>query len=313
MKHLTIFLATLLIAVSGAEAKPLIPIPTQLFLIMKFVPFTILLLAFPCLVPTLAVAEEVRLSSLDLRHVQQRDGKPAADLAVGGKPLAIAGKGYAHGVGTQAPSVLHLDLKGGSSRFTAQVGVQDDGNAKNKIGAEFIIEGDDKVLWTSPLMRDGTAARAVDLDLTGVKKLALKVNGGFDSAISCMPDKANWAEAAFHVTGAKPVTTAAPATTPRWIPGEGLTTEWRVGKDRRLPHADFIEQGGLKVGQVVHYRVDGKHALSMKRSVVWPSVESLFMESPASACRRLASLITNRAAKNKESSPPGFTRFRTPP
>ncbi len=235
---------------------------------MKLAHLSSLLLA----IPSLLTAEELRLSSLDLKHMQQRDGKPTADLAVGEKPMSIAGKAYTHGCGTQAPSVLHLDLKGGSSRFTAQVGVQDEGNAKNGIGAEFIIEGDDKVLWTSPLMRDGMAAQAVDLDLSGVKKLALKVNSGFDSAIDGKPDKANWADAVFQITGAKPVTIAAPTTAPRWLLGEGLTTEWKIGNDKRLPHADFIEQGGLRVGQVVHYRVDGEQALSMKRSVVWPSL-----------------------------------------
>jgi hypothetical protein len=240
---------------------------------MKPARFATLLLA----IPSLLAAEEVRLSSLDLKHMLQQDGKPGVDQTAHGKkeiakPLGIAGKTYEHGIGTQAPSALHLDLQGGSSRFTAQVGVQDDGNAKNRTGAEFIIEGDDKALWTSPLMREGMAAQAVDLDLSGVKKLALKVNGGFASAIGGKRDKANWADAVFHVNGAKPVTIAAPATPSRWLLGEGLTTEWRVAKDQRLPHADFIEQGGLRVGQVVHYRVDGKHVLAMKRSVVWPSL-----------------------------------------
>ena len=72
------------------------------------------------------------------------------------------------------------------------------------------------------------------------------MNGGFDSALDGKPNKANWAEAVFHVTGAKPATTAAPTTPSRWVLGEGLTTEWPVGKDQRLPHADFIEQGGLQ-------------------------------------------------------------------
>jgi hypothetical protein len=136
--------------------------------------------------------EEVRLSSLDLNRIQQRDGRPGVDQAAYGKkevakPLSIAGKTYEHGCGTQAPSVLHLELQGGTRRFTAQVGVQDEGNAKNNGGAEFVIEGDDKVLWTSPLMREGKAAQAVDLGLSGVRKLALKVNGGFDSALDGKP------------------------------------------------------------------------------------------------------------------------------
>ena len=88
--------------------------------------------------------------------------------------------------------------------------------------------------------------------------LALRVTDGFDGTDH---DHADWAEATFRVTGAKPVTVAAPPTPPRWVLGEGLTTVWPVAKDPRLPHADFIEQGGLRVGQVVNYRVDGRARL----------------------------------------------------
>lgn len=218
----------------------------------------------------LSAAEDVRLSSLDLSHMQQGKGKPLADHATNGKPLSIAGHEYTHGVFTHAPSVLHVNLQGGSNRFTAQVGVNDNGPAsKDRGSVEFVIEGDGKVLWSSPLIRGGMAAQAVDLDLSGVKALALRVNDGFDSPDH---DDATWAEATFHVTGPKPVTVAAPTTPPRWVLGKDQTTEWQVSKDQRLPHSDFIEQGGLKVGQVVRYRIDGERNLSIKRSVVWPSL-----------------------------------------
>lgn len=217
-----------------------------------------------------AAADDVRLSSLDLSRAQQGNGKPGVDQTVDGKPLRIAGHQYAHGFGTHAPSVLHLDLQRGSTRFTAKVGVDDQGQAATrKGGVEFIIEGDGKVLWCSPLLRGGMPAHAVDLDVSGVTQLALRVTDGFDGTAG---DKADWAEASFRVTGAKPKTVAAPPVPPRWILGKGLTTEWPVTKDVRLPHADFIEQGGLRVGQVVNYRVDAQRTLSMKRSVVWPGL-----------------------------------------
>ena len=228
------------------------------------------LLAAGLLAANAAAAEDVRLSSLDLRRAQQADGKPGVDRAAGGKPLRIAGQEFTHGFGTSAPSILHLDLQGGSTRFSAKVGVDDQGQTNKKNGSvEFIIEGDGKVLWCSPLMRGGAPAQPVDLDLTGVKRLALRVTDGFDGT---QHDQADWAEAIFQVTGAKPQTVAAPPTPPRWVLGDGLTTVWPVTQDARLPHADFIEQGGLRVGQVVSYRVDAKHALSMKRSVVWPTL-----------------------------------------
>jgi hypothetical protein len=217
-----------------------------------------------------STAEEVSLSSLDLSRVQQGNGKPGVNRSVDGKPLGIAGHEYKQGLGTHAPSILHLDLQGGSTRFTAKVGIDDNGDANQKKGSvEFIIEGDGKVLWCSPLMRGGMKAQRIDLDLSGVKMLALRVTDGFDGTDN---DRADWAEASFRVTGAKPKTVAAPPTPPRWILGKDLTTEWPVTKDKRLPHADFIEQGGLRVGQVVNYRVDAQRALSMKRSVIWPGL-----------------------------------------
>jgi hypothetical protein len=217
-----------------------------------------------------AAAEEVRLSSLDLGLTRQGEGKPEVDRSMGKKPLRIAGQGFAHGLGTRAPSVLHIDLQGGCTRFTARVGLDDEGRDKVTGGSvEFLVEGDGKVLWCSPVMRGGMLSQAVDLDLTGVKRLALRVTDGFDGTDR---DHADWAEAVFHVNGAKPVAVAAPETPPRWRLGEGLTTEWLPARDLRLPHADFIEQGGLRVGQVVSYRVDARRALTLKRSVVWPGL-----------------------------------------
>jgi hypothetical protein len=79
------------------------------------------------LVVNVSLAEQVRLSSLDLGHVQQGNGHPGVDRSADDKPLCIAGKAFNHGLSTFAPSVLHIDLHGGSSRFTAQVGINDSG------------------------------------------------------------------------------------------------------------------------------------------------------------------------------------------
>ena len=223
-------------------------------------------------VATAGAVEEVHLSSLDLTRTQQGEGKPGVDLSVQGKPLSIAGKKYSHGFGTHADSVLHVDLHGGSARFTAQVGINDEGSPVKQDGSvEFIIEGDGKTLWSSPLMRGGMPAQVVDLDVSGVQMLTLRADDGFDGTNR---DHADWAEASFRVTGVKPKTVPAPPTAPRWTLGAGQSTVWSVSKDLRLPHADFIEQGGLRVGQVVNYRIDAQRALTMKRTVVWPGLRA---------------------------------------
>gem|GEM_PF-3596301 len=110
----------------------------------------------------LATATEIQLSSLDLTHVQQNEGKPGIDRSASDHPIRIAGRHFAHGFGTHSPSVLHLDLAGGCSRFTAQVGIT--GNERlvpKSASAEFVIEGDGKVLWCSPIMRGGMNAHPV--------------------------------------------------------------------------------------------------------------------------------------------------------
>ena len=221
---------------------------------------------------SLSAVEDVRLSSLDLSRMQQGDGKPGIDRSFDGKPLRIAGQDFAHGVGTHAPSVLHLALLGGCRRFTAQVGIADlDSPPKSDGSAEFIIEGDGRTLWCSPLLRGGMPAVNVDVDLTGIKYVVLRVGDGFDGNHR---DHAVWAAATFQVTGVAPTTIPAPTTAARWQLGEGLTTMWPVTSDTRLPHADFIEQGGLCVAQVVHYRVDASRTLAVKRSVVWPGLRN---------------------------------------
>ena len=77
-----------------------------------------------------------------------------------------------------------------------------------------------------------------------------------------------------------------PLPPPRWILGQGMSTVWPVATDPRLPHGDFIEQGGLRCGQVVDYRVDEQHRLSLKRGVVWPCLRILPNDTTGSLIRQ---------------------------
>ena len=195
-------------------------------------------------------------------------GQPGIDRSVEGKPLSIGGKKFEHGVGSHAPSEMHFDLKGGSSRFSARVGIdEEDGAIRSDGSVEFFVEGDGKVLWQSGVMKGGMAAKEVTVDLKGVNKLTLRAS---DAGDGTGRDHADWAEAVFQVTGAKPEPETAPPLPSRWSLGEGISTVWQVAADTRLPHDDFIEQGGLRVGQIVNYAVDTKRALTMKRNVIWP-------------------------------------------
>lgn len=151
-------------------------------------------------------AKSVWLSSLDLSKVQQGWGKAQADRSVQEKPISIAGQKFDRGVGTHADGRIYVDLAGGSRRFSASVGVDDEAD-KNHASIEFRIYGDNKNLFNSGLMKGGQPAKPVDLDVAGVKTLVLVVTDGGNGVTH---DHADWADAKFEVTGQAPKIIEAP-------------------------------------------------------------------------------------------------------
>jgi alpha-galactosidase len=157
-----------------------------------------------------AQAETVWLSSLDLSRATQDWGEPQRDLSVEKHPLSIAGRKFEKGFGTHAVSEFAIDLSGGSDRFTAWVGVDDE--PSGGVGSvQFFVFGDGKKLWESPIVHGGEAARQVDVDVKGIKLLVLQVGAGGEG-ISY--DHADWADAKFEVSGAKPAAATAPKEEP---------------------------------------------------------------------------------------------------
>jgi alpha-galactosidase len=163
------------------------------------------------LAPSVRADEVAWLSSLDLTKATQGFGKPQADKSVDGHPLTLGGHTYAHGFGTHARGLLAVALDGGTRRFTATVGIDDEvGGGKGS--AEFQVLGDDhKTLWTSGIMRQGQPPKVVDVDLTGRKLVLLRVTDGGDGYEF---DHADWADAQFDITGARPRTVALTAQEP---------------------------------------------------------------------------------------------------
>jgi alpha-galactosidase len=151
-------------------------------------------------------AESVWLSSLDIGKTQQDWGKPQVNNSTEGRKLSIGGTQYEHGLGTHAASLLYIDLKGGSTRFTAAVGVDDEVTDK-PAGIVFSLIGDGRDLWKSGVMKKGQAAEKVDVDVTGVKTLVLVVESAGDNINYAHAD---WADAKFEVTGEQPVAIPAP-------------------------------------------------------------------------------------------------------
>jgi len=168
-------------------------------------------LSIAALVAALSVSQalaqqQVWLSSLDIGKTQQGWGQPRKDRSVENHPISIAGQKFEHGLGTHADSVLYVNLAGGSTRFTAMVGVDDEIN-KAAGSVEFRVLGDGRLLYKSGVMRAGQAAKKVDVDVSGVKTLILLVNDGGDGMNW---DHADWADAQLLVTGTRPQTIDAP-------------------------------------------------------------------------------------------------------
>ena len=153
-----------------------------------------------------AASETIWISSLDLTPVRQGWGNPQPDKSVTGKPLSIAGKIFDHGLGTHADSLARIDLRGGSEKFSALVGV-DDAASSDSARLVFKVVGDGKTLWKSSVMKQGQAAEPVNVDVKGVRTLLLQA---VVSGTSVAYAHADWAEAKLLVTGDRPVITELP-------------------------------------------------------------------------------------------------------
>ncbi len=173
--------------------------------------FPLFLLAVSTLVLRAApAAETVRLTELDLTHLHYAGWiKPQLNQMQVGKPLAIAGQKFEHGVATYATSSLWLELDGRTERFNASVGVDDSANDANA-AVVFTIFGDDRKLWESRVLKWGEPAQTVDLDLKDVRSLLLKIDHAGENKSSNLGD---WVDARFSFAGACPRTVPVPQET----------------------------------------------------------------------------------------------------
>ena len=173
--------------------------------------------------------ETVWLSSLDLKRMTTGWSVANADRGVGGQALSIGGKQFAHGVGTHASSVFRVNLGGQASRFVARVGVDDSAGSHGSV--EFIVTGDRRVLCTSGVMTGGQQAIPVDVDLSGVQTLVLRVTDGGDGSGL---DHADWAEARIVMKNGAPPPMALPPYEALSLRTAHFTLDFRVGDDGRL-------------------------------------------------------------------------------
>jgi alpha-galactosidase len=150
-----------------------------------------------------ASAETFGLETLQLNFVEQEWGQAQPNRSVDNHFLSIGGKQFEHGLGTHANSVFRIALGGKGERFTASVGVDDEIGTRGSI--EFQVTGDGKTLWESGVLKGGDPAKAVSVDLTGVKLLILTVS---DAGDGIAYDHADWVDAKIVMKEGKPEASA---------------------------------------------------------------------------------------------------------
>jgi alpha-galactosidase len=162
-----------------------------------FKAFIPVILLFGCVVYSDAV-KVTYLDTLDVNMVSQRQYAPLRNKSGDGTPMAINGKAFERGIGTMPYSSFLIDCHGTCKNFSAFVGSPRFNNGGTIV---FEVYGDEKLLWQSPVLKDGEDAFEANVDVTGVKILEMVVSDANDGAFS---DRANWADAKLTYTGQTP-------------------------------------------------------------------------------------------------------------
>jgi hypothetical protein len=130
----------------------------------------------------------VYLDTLTPASVTQGWGTLQKNQSVWEKPLTIAGKRFARGLGTHAPSRIVYPLDGTYRRFQCWAGA--DSATAPTITFEVYVDGQKR--WESGPMDRATPAKQVDVEIAQAKTLELVVGDGGNGIGA---DHADWADA----------------------------------------------------------------------------------------------------------------------
>ncbi|WP_279583084.1 NPCBM/NEW2 domain-containing protein, partial [Fodinicola feengrottensis] len=121
----------------------------------------------------------------------ERDKSNGEQAAGDGRGLSIGGTAYAHGLGVHADSAVNVWLGGSCTRFSANVGIDDEvGSGKGGL-VRFAVYGDGRLLAYSDVKSGGQPATALTVPIAGVQALELRVT---DARNGIDYDHSDWAE-----------------------------------------------------------------------------------------------------------------------
>ncbi len=259
-----------------------------------------------------AVADTVRLSDLDIDMIEQGWGSPGRNRSVGGNPLRIGDREFAHGIGSHAQSTCRIALGGRASRFQTLVGV--DAEAGPRASVEFTVSLDDKTVWRSGVMRVTDAPKPVNVSLMGGRQLILEISDAQDGMDS---DHADWVDASIAYEGKRPEIVGSLIEFPPVLDVSGAPAnapaELKVGEDHRGLALDYdghtILASTFAHPAEVREIVSGEGALEQRisvrfaeatdvRAVVHAGSEALAAEMRGPAQERLPLVRTSHGLSN---------------
>ena len=109
----------------------------------------------PILAPIAAPAGATYLDAMDLSDATCGAGRtPRPRQTVEGGPISLAGKVFQRGLGVHAPFEYKFFANGAATRFTANVGVDDDMKDRPRASVRFLVLADDRVAADSGVLRE---------------------------------------------------------------------------------------------------------------------------------------------------------------
>lgn len=157
-------------------------------------------------------ANAIWLDTLDLEQAVQDFDSTSAQSPVDSRPLILHGVTYLHGFRTHGASSFSVDLKGAATRFISMVGVEDGQAGSGAVVFQIILDG--KKAADTGSLRRGQEPKLLSVDLTGAKRMLLKVIPADKGSVS---SEADWAGAAIVLAAgsvAKPTATVASSEPP---------------------------------------------------------------------------------------------------
>ncbi|HKA21768.1 MAG TPA: NPCBM/NEW2 domain-containing protein [Blastocatellia bacterium] len=118
---------------------------------------------------------EISLSELEPVRLTPGWRQPEMNRTTSGKGLILRGNLYERGIGMPSSSEVEFDLRALWDNFSAIAGI-DDGNTR-QVGVDFVVLGDGKELWRRDGLKKADGPVPVDVRVSGVRKLTLRVKG----------------------------------------------------------------------------------------------------------------------------------------